>query len=148
MSAEAITDAVARHFGENVEGIKAAYASGAAGAKPLPQDIFDTPIALVYWQTYSLTPGSYERIRHTVNADVYFQGADPAMSYKTYLPMVTKVVASFRTNVGLYGTATIAVAESGGPPEDVVINGKPYIRLTFEINALETGPQTYALGAP
>jgi hypothetical protein len=150
MSAEAITDAVARHFEENVEGIRAAYASGAGeqGVKTLPGDVFTTPIALVYWQNYSLTAGSYERIRHTIHADVYFQAADPAMSYKTYLPMVTKVIASFRTNVGLFGTATLAQAVRGGSPEDVVINGKPYIRLTFEIEALEASPQAYALGAP
>ncbi|MCA1570401.1 MAG: hypothetical protein LC798_08815 [Chloroflexi bacterium] len=151
MSAEAITDAVARHFAENVQGVKAAYASGAGGqgsvVKTLPSDIFDTPVAIVYWQRYELTAGSYEKVRHFVNADLYFGAADSAAAYKTYLPFVSRVIESFRANVGLFGTATLAFAPSSQPPETVNVNGKEYVRLTFEVTALETTITSYSAGS-
>ena len=152
MSAEAITDAVARHFAENVQGVLAGYASGAGGqgdiVKTLPQDIYDTPVAVVYWQRYELVaPGSFEKVRHFINADLYFGAADAAASYKQYLPFVSRVITSFRSNVGLYGTATLAFANSNIPPEAVEINGKPMVRLTFEIQALEVTITQYAQGS-
>ncbi len=143
MSAESITDAVARHFVENVAGVKGAYASGAGGqgtsVKTLPQDIYDTPVVIAYWQRYELVaPGSFEKVRHFINADMYFGASDSAAAYKTYLPFVARVINSFRnTNGGLYGTAALAFATGNLPPETVTINGKEMVRLTFEIEALE-----------
>lgn len=152
MSAESITDAVARHFAENVAGVKGAYASGAGGqgaiVKTLPQDIYDTPVVIAYWQRFELVaPGSFEKVRHFINADMYFGAADSAAAYKTYLPFVGRVINSFRTNVGLYGTATLAHVTGNVPPETVTINGKEMVRLTFEIQVLELTITQYAQGS-
>jgi hypothetical protein len=139
MSAEAITDALAAQFA-TVSGIKAAYASGAGGQPTvgtLPLDIFDTPIAVVYWQGMSLEPGPQERVLHLIDADVYFSETDPAIAYKTYLPFVTAVIVSMRTNSTLGGTCTFAQIKTCDPPTPVVVSTKPYVRLTFKVEAVE-----------
>ncbi len=147
MSAEGITDAVARHFAANVSGVKGAYASGAGGqgatVRTMPSDIPDTPIALVQWDRYELVPGSFEKVRHYISVDLYFGAADAGDAYKTYLPFVSRVIASLRSNADLYGTCDLAVARSGGPADPVDVNGQPFVVLPFSIEALESGAHPY-----
>ena len=145
MTAVAVTDALARHFRERVTGTKEAYSTGVtAGSVHLPGDIYDTPVVLCMWRHVNVTPGSFERTTWTVNADAYFGGADPAAAYQTYVDYVDKVRASIRGNWTLFGTATQISSWSGGDPEDIAVNGKPYVRLPFEFEILEAGPVTYA----
>lgn len=146
MSAEAITDAVAKHFA-TVTGIKGAYASGAGGqgatVQTLLPDIPDTPIVLVQWDRFELVPGSFEKVRHYITAEIYFGAADAGNAYKTYLPFVSRVIASLRSNANLGGTCEMAVARSGGPAEPTDVNGQPFVILPFSIEALEAGAHPY-----
>lgn len=148
MSAEAITDAVAKHFAANVAGIKGAYGSGSGGqgatVRTFPSDIPDTPIALISWNRYELHPGSFEKVQHFIDVDLYFNATDAGDAYKTYLPFVSRVISSLRSNADLYGTCSLAAARSGGPAVAEDVNGKPYIRLSFVIQALESGAHPYS----
>ncbi len=149
MSAESITDAIARHFAANVTGIKGAYASGAGGqgatVRTFPADIPDTPIALVEYRRFELAPGSFEKVQHHIDVGVYFNSSDAGEAYKTYLPFVSRVISSLRSNADLYGTCSLAAARSGGDVATEDVNGKPYIRLSFVIQALESGAHPYTV---
>jgi hypothetical protein len=148
MSLEAITDATARALAE-VDGIKAAYASSAGGqgttVKPIPQDLSDTPVALVTHNGFELQPGSFERIKHTINAELWFTATNAAAAEKLMLPLVTLCIATFRSKVGLYGSSTTAVIRRGGPPRDEEVNGKPYLVYPLTVEVMEATVQNYAL---
>jgi hypothetical protein len=145
VSAVAATDALAKHFRDNVTGTKQAYSTGiTAGSLVLPGDIFDTPVVLCMWQGVTVAPGSFERVHHTVSAEAWFNGADTAAAYQTYVAFVDAVLTSIRSNWTLDGAVTQVSSWSAGSPEDVEVNGKPYVRLSFSFDLLEAGPQTYA----
>lgn len=143
MSAVAVTNALARHFDDNVASCKAAYAVGDGNVGPLPQDIFDTPVVIAYWQHVTTEPGSYERTHWTVSADAYFAAVDSASAYVAYVTLVDELRTSIRLNWTLFGTCTQISRWEGGDPEDVTIGGKSYVRLPFTFDILEAGPQTY-----
>ena len=144
MSAVAVTNALAKHFKDNVTGTKAAYAVGdGASVGTLPQDIFDTPVVVAYWQHVTTEPGSFERTHWTVSADAYFAAVDPASAYAAYVAFVDALRTSIRLNWTLFGTCTQISRWEGGDPEDVTIAGKPYVRLPFTFDILEAGPVTY-----
>lgn len=148
MSAEGVTDASARVLA-TVTGIRAAYASTAGGqgdtVKPIPADISLTPVAIVTYDHFELVPGSFERLRHFINADLWMSASSAAEAEKTLLPLITRCIAAFRTKVGLYGEGTIATVPRGGPPRDEEVNGKSYIVFPLVINVLQATVQTYAL---
>jgi hypothetical protein len=144
VSAVTVTDALARHFRENVAGTKQAYSTGVtAGSVVLPDDIYDTTVVLVMWRAVDVIPGSFERATWTIDANAYFGGADTASAYAAYVAYADAVRVSIRTNWTLYGTATHISRWSGGPPEDVTVNGKDYVVVPFTFYVLEAGPTTY-----
>lgn len=143
MSAVAVTDALARHFKERVAGTKQAYATGAGTQPALYGAITDTPVVVAQWEGAEVTPGSFERTTWTISADAYFQGADATKAYADYVTFVDNVRTSIRGNWTLFGAATQISRWSAGPPEDVPINNKPYVRVTFTFEILEAGAQTY-----
>lgn len=144
MSAVTATDALAAHFRDNVPSAKEAYSTGVtAGSVSMVGDVFDTPVVFCLWQGINVTPGSFERVHHTVAADAWFSGADTAAAYRTYVAFVDEVRTSIRLNWTLDGAVTQVSSWSAGPPEDAEINGKPYIRLPFVFDLLEAGPATY-----
>lgn len=148
MSLESVTDAVARQIA-TVTGMKAVYASGAGGqgstVLTIPNDISQTPAAIVRHDGFSLLPGSFERIRHSIRVELYFASASAAVAEKAMLPMVSLCIASFRTNVDLFGTATLGVIASGGPPHDEEVNGKAFLVYPLIVTVLEATAQTYSL---
>ena len=144
MSAVAVTNALAKHFKDNVTGTKAAYAIGdGASVGTLPQDIYDTPVVVVYWQHVDTLPGSYERTTWTLSADAYFNATDPAAAYPVYVAYVDALRTSIRTNWTLFGTCTQIQRWEGGDPEDVSIEGASYVRIPFVFQILEAGAVTY-----
>lgn len=147
MSAEGITDAVARHLKEQVAGIKAAYSTnstGTANIEDIPDAIADTPVAIVTWDRFDLVrPGSLEQIRDFITADVYFDAQSADAAYRALVPMVTLVRQSFRNNVSLYETCTMARCASGGPHDAVAVNGVPLYRLPFVIEAFSQVVTSY-----
>jgi hypothetical protein len=146
MTAVIVTDALARHFKDRVTGTKEAYATGQGGqnAPVLPEDIYDTPIVLTMWRHVTVEPGSFERTTWTIAADAYFAGADPAAAYAEYVAYVDAVRSSIRGNWTLFRTCTQISRWEAGDPEDVTVNNKPFVRVPFEFQILEAGPQTYA----
>ncbi len=149
MSLEGVTDATARVLA-GVAGIKAAYASTAGGqgatVQAIPSDISLTPVALVTYDHFELKPGSFERIQHFVTADLWFAATSAAAAEKAMLPIISLVIAAFRSKVGLYGQGTIGVVRRGGPPRDEDVNGKPFIVMPLTIAVLEATAQAYSLG--
>lgn len=144
MSAVAVTDALAKHFRDNVASAKEAYSTGVtAGSVALPADIYDAPVVLCMWTGVSVTPGSFERTTWTVEAVAWFSGADPAAAYAAYVGFVDEVRESIRTNWTLDGACTQISDWSAGPPQDADVNGKPFVRLPFQFLILEAGAVTY-----
>lgn len=150
MSLEGVTDATARVLA-SVSGMRAAYASTAGGqgdtVKPIPTDISITPVVFVAHGGFELltASGSFEKLRHTVVADVYFNATSPAAAEKIALPLISRCFAAFRGHVGLYGEGTIATMNRGGPPRSEDVNGKPYMVYPLFVQVLEAGIQNYAL---
>lgn len=148
MSLEGVTDATAKVLA-SVTGMKAAYASTAGGqgdtVKAMPNDVSDTPVAFVTHAGFTLltASGSFEKLRHTVVADLYFNAASPASAEYVALPLISRCFAAFRLHVGLYGEGTIATMNRGGPPRTEEVNGKNYMVYPLFIDVLEAGVQTY-----
>lgn len=146
MSLEGVTDAVARTVA-TAAGMKAVYSNGAGGqgttVLTIPTDITTTPAAIVRHDGFSMKGGSFEKITHSIRVELYFSAANAAVAEKAMLPMVTLVIAAFRSHVGLYSTATLGVIQNGGPPYDEDVNGKPFLVYPITVTALEATPQTY-----
>lgn len=146
MSLEGITDGVARVLA-GVEGVKAAYASAAGGqgdtVKPIPQDIADTPVAVVGHGGFQVEARGFERVRHQIVADLYFNATSAGAGEKVALPLITRCFPAFRNDYTLFGAAVQAVLLRGGPPRDEEVNNKPYIVYPLIIDVLEAAPQSY-----
>lgn len=150
MSLEGVTDATARALA-TASGMKAVYASTAGNqgdtVKPIPQDVADTPVAFVRHGGFTVEPGSFERIRHTIVADIYINASSAGAAEKIALPLVTNCIAAMRTHVGLYGQAGVVegAVRRGGPPFPEDVAGKSYIVWPLFIEVLEATIQTYTL---
>lgn len=146
MSLEGVTDGVARVLA-TVNGMKAAYASAAGGqgdtVRPIPQDIADTPVAVVGHGGFTVQARGFERVGHLIVADVYFNATSAATAEKIALPLITRCFPAFRDHYTLFGAAVQAVLSRGGPPRDEDVNAKPYIVYPLFIEVLEAAPQSY-----
>jgi len=146
MSLESITDGVARVLA-GVSGMKAAYASAAGGqgdtVRSMPQDVSDTPVALVVHGGFDVQARGFERIRHTIVADVYFNAASAGAANKTALPLITRCITAMRADYTLFGACVSAVIESGGPPRAEESNTKTYMVYPLIVDVLEAAPQDY-----
>lgn len=149
MSLESITDGCARVLA-GVAGMKAAHGpdvTGYSAVQPMPQDVTETPVALVWYDHFELSKvGSYEVIHHYVNADLYFASTTAAQAEAEMLPIVTLCVAAFRQSVGLFGQATVAKIQRGGPARPEKVNGKPFNVFPITIIATVGAVQDYQLG--
>ena len=98
----------------------------------------------------ALKPGSFEVWLHRVAVDVYFEGSDVGVAEKEMLPMVTLIVAQFRSYVGLSDALAaagivLAVVSEGGPSIAASVNQKPYEVYPLVVAVTEAGPQQYKL---
>ena len=144
MSAVTATDALARHFRERVTGTLEAYSTGVTvGSIASPGDVFNTPVVFCLWQGISVEPGSFERTHYTISAEAWFDGSVPATAYATYVAFVDAVRTSIRGNWTLFGVVTQVSSWSAGQPEDVEVNGKPFVKVPFSFDLLEAGPAVY-----
>ena len=148
MSVEGVTDGVARVVAL-APGIKAAYSSASSGqpdVQQIPQDIADTPVAVVRHERFdSVSQGTPEILVHLVSVDVYVSAANAGEAERRLLPLVTSIIATFRTHVGLFANAFTAQVANGGPADDVLISGKPYIVYPITVRAREFSTETYTL---
>jgi hypothetical protein len=148
MSVEGVTDAAARVVAL-APGITAAYSSASSGqpdVKLIPTDLPLSPCAIVRHNRFDLAAaGSPERLVHYIDVEVFVPAANVGSAEKILLPLVTGVIGAFRTHVGLFGNATLAKVDSGGPPDDQVVNGKPYLVYQITVRVTEQSVQTYAL---
>ena len=148
MSVEAVTDATARVVAL-APGITAAYSSAASGqpdVRAIPTDLPLAPCAIVRHNRFDLAAaGSPERLVHYVDVELFVPAANVGNAEKLLLPLVTAVIAAFRTHVGLFGNATLAKVSTGGPPDDQLVNGKPYLVYPITVRVTEQSVQSYAL---
>lgn len=127
--------------------MKAAYASTAGGqgdmVKAIPRDIADTPVALVVHGGLEVQARGFERVRHTIVADIYFNAAEPGTAEKLALPLISRCMAAIRDDYTLFGAASSAVLDRVAQPRSEEVNGKPYSVYPLIFDVLEAAPQTY-----
>jgi hypothetical protein len=148
VSVEGVTDATARvaALAPGITKVFASTAGGQPGVQPIPTDLPLTPSAIVRHNRFELAAaGSPERLVHFVDVEVFVHAANIASAEKALLPIVSQVIAAFRLHVGLFGEATIAKVNTGGPPDDQLVNQKPYIVYPITVRVTELSVQTYAL---
>lgn len=151
MSLEGVTDATARVLAD-VPGLKGVYSAklqlgaGYEAIKPIPADIPDTPIALVWYDRFELVPGSFERIRHFISAELWFRARTDAEAERAMLPIISGSIAAFRTKAGLFGQGTIATIERGGPGRAEVVSQQPFAVFPLVIRVLEAAVHAYESG--
>lgn len=148
MSAEGVTDACALVVA-TVPTVKAAYSSsgsGLEGTRPIPQDIPTTPVAIVRHNRFELAQaGSPERLVHYVVVELWVSATSAGEAERVLLPLVTATVAAFRTHVGIFGQGTVAKVVEGGPADDAVVSGKPYLVYPVTVRVTELSIQSYTL---
>lgn len=158
MSLESVVIGAARVM-TLAEGVKGVYAlagdrtPGEPVVLAYPKDIPDSPIVLVAHDRFELDPGSWEKIRHFLNVDLWLSAAEPASAEILAMQIAWRIVAAMRVNVSLGGildapgAAGFAAVVGGGPvrPEDV--NGKPFVVYPMIVRVTEASPQTYAGGS-
>ena len=149
MSVEGVTYAAAKTLA-GVPGMQAAYASTAAAAgdttvKPIPpgSDITVTPVALVTYRGFELEQGSFERITHHIDGDLWFSAANVANIEDVMLPIVSLCITAFRNTTAFGVGITVAKIQSGGPPRPEVVAGKDFVVFPLDIHVFEAASQTY-----
>lgn len=149
MTAQGATDGCAR-VAALATGVKRAYSttsSGQTGVFPIPTDITDTPIALVWHERFTLAlPGSPEVLNHFVRVDLWVSATDPGVAEKVMVPLVTNVIEVFRTHVGIFGNAFTAKITDGGPPSDQQANGQPFLVYPINVKCTAMSAPLYELG--
>jgi hypothetical protein len=157
VSLETIWLNVARQAAE-VTGVLDAYApltTQTTGVRDYVRivDTGSAVIAWVRWTGSSLSPGSWEKVRHRFVVDLYARATDPATPYRRIAPMLELFIQKWRTNVDLYGSCTQCLIEGadepvetqiGGPSAYTQVNDLPYVVLPIRIFADEERGVTYS----
>lgn len=142
MAMETILDAVAVKVG-GVAGIKRAYGAGTTLAPLMPDDLPDSPAAIVLWTGAMVSAGNWEVLEHTFEVRVYAARADVGNAVKTLVPFLNLIVAAWRSDVDLGGSCQVSVVTGAGRIESEEIGGKPYLVLPVYVQALEAAGRTY-----
>ena len=152
MSLEAIWDAVARQSG-TVTGIKGAYATRAGGqgttVRAFPDDIADGPVAVIdYAGSELLNVAPFERIAHDFDIALWhpLRPGTRSTAVQVLAPMFERFAVAFRNNVGLYGTAHMAVIQGSTGFADEELNDKDFLVQRIQLRAQEARTVTAAIG--
>lgn len=109
-------------------------------------------MAVVTHDRFELEPGSFEKIRHFVNVELYLRATEVDSAEVEAGRLAYAVIAAFRTHVTLFDTLTTpgmtgwAAVRGGGPPAPEDVNGQPFSVYPMIVQAVEAGPAIYTGG--
>jgi hypothetical protein len=153
---EQIWDAIARQAAL-VEGIKAAYGTGAGDQGPTvelyPEQVLDGPVAVVDYLGSEIVHGGFEKAVHSFALVLWVPRGNGQrdQAVRILAPFLGRVRVAFDANVGLFGVLGGqggAEVTGSGPFEDTDVEGTPYLVQAIQVEVWEAISRIHSMGPP